>query len=109
MERPFDGTFERVPLAGNVTLHLAPASKFKTAVVKVFLRADLEPARATEIALLPSILRRGTREHPTQRALTRHLEALYGTQLGGDILKIGEQQVVTFKLEVPGDSFLPAA
>ncbi|MBI3725954.1 insulinase family protein [bacterium] len=105
---PFDGTFERVPLQGEVSLHLAPADKFKTALVKVFVRADLDRETATEIALLPSVLRRGTRAHPTLRDLTRHLEALYGTQLGGDILKIGEQQVVALKVEVAGDSFLPA-
>jgi predicted Zn-dependent peptidase len=106
--RPFDGTFDRIPLGGNVTLHVAPAEKFKTAVVKLFARTDLEADAATEIALLPSVLRRGTRAHPSQRELTRHLEALYGTQLGGDVLKIGEQQVISLKLEVAGDSFLPA-
>lgn len=105
--RPFDGTFDRRPLPGHVTLHLAPSDKFKTAVVKLFLRVDLAPVTATEISLLPSVLRRGTRNHPSQRALTQHLEGLAGAQLGADILKIGEQQVVAVKLEVAGDSFLP--
>src|SRR5258706_5814123 len=103
----FDIRFERSELAPGVTLHVRRDAKFKTAIVKLFVRTDLDAERATEIALLPSVLRRGTREHPTQRALTRHLEALYGTQLGGDVLKIGEQQVVSFKLEVAGDFFLP--
>jgi predicted Zn-dependent peptidase len=105
--RPFDGTFERTLLPGSVALHLAPSEKFKTGVLKVFIRADLEPARASEIALLPSLLRRGTRSHPSQRALTRRLEGLAGAQLGADVLKFGEQQVISFKLEVAGDSFLP--
>jgi predicted Zn-dependent peptidase len=107
MALPFDVRFERREIADGVTLHVRRDAKFKTAIVKIFLRADLDAERATELALLPSVLRRGTREQPSQRALTRHLEALYGTQLGGDILKIGEQQVISFKLEVAGDFFLP--
>jgi predicted Zn-dependent peptidase len=91
----------------GVSLHVRPDPKFKTAIVKVFVLTDLDAASATEVALLPSVLRRGTRQHPSQRELTRHLEALYGAQLGGDILKIGEEQVVSFKLEVAGDFFLP--
>jgi predicted Zn-dependent peptidase len=108
MQETFDVRFESSPVADGVTLHARHDPKFKTAVVKIFVATDLEEPRATEIALLPSVLRRGTRQHPTQRALTRHLESLYGTQLGGDILKIGEEQVISFKLEVPGDFFLPA-
>lgn len=107
MQSPFAVRFDRIEIQDGVSLHLRRDAKFKTAIVKLFLRTDLDAARATDVALLPSVLRRGTREHPTQRALTRHLEALYGTQLGGDILKIGEQQVVSFKLEVAGDFFLP--
>jgi predicted Zn-dependent peptidase len=106
--RPFDGTFDRESLPGQVTLHLAPSDKFKTAAIKVFFRTDLDADRATEIALLPSVLRRGSRSHPSQRALTQHLERLVGSQLGADILKIGEQQVLTVKMEVAGDTFLPA-
>ena len=108
MQETFDVRFESAEIADGVTLHARHDPKFKTAVVKIFLATDLEEERATEIALLPSVLRRGTKKHPTQRALTRHLESLYGTQLGGDILKIGEEQVISFKLEVPGDFFLPA-
>jgi predicted Zn-dependent peptidase len=105
--RPFDGTFDTRDLGAGVALHLAPSDKFKTAVLKVFLRSDLDQRRATEIALLPSVLRRGTRSHPTLRELNRALEALYGAQLGGDILKIGEQQVIVLKLELAGERFLP--
>jgi predicted Zn-dependent peptidase len=107
MPNPFDVRFERTAVAEGVALHLRRDPKFKTAIVKLFVRADLDDERATEIALLPSVLRRGTRQHPSQRELTRHLEGLYGTQLGGDILKVGEQQVISFKLEVAGDFFLP--
>lgn len=88
-------------------MHLAPSRKFKTAVVKVFVRADLDRATATEVALLPFVLRHGTRRLPSMRAVNRALEALYGARLGVDVLKLGEQQVLSLRLDLLGDAYLP--
>src|SRR4029077_20186386 len=55
MPNPFDVRFERSPVAEGVALHMRRDPKFKTAIVKLFLRTDLDEARATEIALLPSV------------------------------------------------------
>lgn len=74
----------------------------------MFLRTDLDPAAATEVAILPYVLRHGTRRLPSMRAVNRHLESLYGGRLDVDVLKLGEQQVLTFRLEVLGDAYLPA-
>lgn len=105
---PFDGRFERVALPGGVRLHLSPSRKFKTAVVKVFLRTDLAAGTATRTALLPYVLRHGTAALPTLREVTMALEALYGTRLAADVIKLGEQQVVALRLDVLGDAYLPA-
>jgi predicted Zn-dependent peptidase len=86
---------------------MAPSSKFKTASVKVFVRTDLTAETATEVALLPYVLRHGTRELHSMRQINRRLEGLYGTQLGVDVLKLGEQQVLSFRLGLLGDAFLP--
>lgn len=89
-------------------MHLAPSRKFKTATVKVFVRADLAAATATEVALLPFVLRHGTRRLPSMRAVNRALETLYGTRLAIDVLKLGEQQVIALRLDLLGDAYLPA-
>ena len=88
-------------------LHLAPTRKFKTATVKVFLRCDLEPRVATEVAALPFVLRRGTERVPSLRGLSRRLEELYGASLEPHLDKVGEQQVLSFSLRVLGERFLP--
>ncbi len=88
-------------------MHLAPSRKFKTATVKVFVRADLAAATATEVALLPFVLRHGTRRLPSMRAVNRALETLYGTRLAVDVLKLGEQQVIALRLDLLGDAYLP--
>ena len=105
--QPFTGELQRVELPGGVRLHLAPSYKFKTVVIKVFLRTDLRAETATEVALLPWVLRQGTRRHPSLRAMNRALEELYGASLAVDVLKLGEQQVITARLELVGDAFLP--
>ena len=58
-------------LSDRVRLRLAPSRKFKTALVKIFVRTDLAAEAATEIATLPYVLRHGTRAHPSKRELTR--------------------------------------
>ena len=77
-------------------------------MVKLFLRTDLAPHVATEVAALPFVLRHGSRDVPSLRAVSRTLEALFGAALGIDVLKLGEHHVLTFSLEVLGDRFLPA-
>ncbi|RMG15713.1 MAG: insulinase family protein, partial [Planctomycetota bacterium] len=107
LDRTFAGRFEEHRLSERVRLRLAPTRKFKTALVKVFVRTDLDAATATEVAALPYVLRHGTRSLPSKRELTRSLEALYGASLGVDVLKLGEQQVISLSLQVLGDRFLP--
>lgn len=106
-EGPFRGEFQRVELPGGVHLHLAPTRKFKTVGVKVFLRTDLARESATEVAALPYVLRRGTRRIPSLRGLSQALEDLFGASLGMDVLKLGEEHVLTLGVEVLGERFLP--
>ncbi len=108
VKRPsFDGTFSRATLPGGVRVFLAPSTKFKTTTVKLFVRTDLDAATATSTALVPYVVRHGTPSLPSLRAVTTHLEALYGTRLGVDVLKLGEQQVVAWRLDLLGDAYLP--
>ncbi|MGE0707534.1 MAG: M16 family metallopeptidase [Planctomycetota bacterium] len=99
--------FERVELAPGVRLHLSPTRKFKTVTLRVFLRTDLAPVVATEVAALPFVLRRGTERVPTLRGLSRELETLFGASLEPHLEKVGEQQVLSFSLRVLGERFLP--
>lgn len=89
-------------------LHLSPSRKWKTTVVKVFIRTDLDPATATATALLPHVLRHGSRELPSLRKVNLALEDLFGTRLAVDVVKLGEQQVVALRLDVVGAPFAPA-
>jgi len=106
-------TFATTDIGPALRLHFLPSEKPKTVVFGAYLRRDLdrpgapEAAEATRFALLHLLLRRGSRSHPTLRALSRALEDLYGATLYTDVLKIGEAQVLNVGLEVANPKFLP--
>jgi predicted Zn-dependent peptidase len=99
------GNFIRADLGRGVDLFVRRTDKFKTITLKAFLRASLRDD-VTSCSLLPTVLKRGTRSHPTYRDVTRHLESLYGASFASDVLKVGEEQVLSFRVEVLADAFV---
>ncbi|HHT46684.1 MAG TPA: insulinase family protein [Firmicutes bacterium] len=94
-------------LSKKINIHLLPTRKFKTVLVSVFLHQTLEKELASQTALLPAVLERGTREFPSFRDLKIRLEELYGAELRADVLKKGERHILSFSLEVINDKFAP--
>jgi len=66
----------------------------------------LRKETATLTALLPFVLKRGTRTFPTSRSINLYLENLYGADMGGDILKRGEIQIQQFFLQTINPQFV---
>lgn len=95
-------------LPGGVGVAIHPTKKTKSVVVAAHLVGDLD-ATATRKALIPMVLRRGTRSHPDLLAIQRHLENLYGSSVASYVEKVGEWQVVAFRLEVTNERFIPGA
>lgn len=94
-------------LPANINIHLLPTPKFKTVLVTVLLQQVLEKQLAAETALIPAVLERGTGKYPSFRDLKIRLEELYGAELGADVIKKGERQILSFSLEVVNDKFAP--
>ena len=100
-------SFSYVEMPGGFHLALNSNKKMKTIAVKFSFVENLSSETVTKTALLPMILRRGTRDHPTMQSISRHLEGLYGTSLATSIYKQGEWQVSQFRLEFVNELFLP--
>ena len=100
--------FERSPLPSGDTLHLNSSPKLKTVLIQAEFTTDLDAA-VTERALLPMVLRRGTRRLSDMKSIHRFLEDLYGAGQGSDVSKIGEWHSLKFSLEVVNDRFIPRA
>jgi len=102
--RPPSFTHFRLP--GDLHFAFNSNKKMKTVLVTASFLGNLDDT-VTRVALLPSILRRGTHRSRDMQAISRRLDGLYGASLGTYVHKIGEWHAVRFRLEVVNDRFLP--
>ena len=91
----------------GITLHTIKTNKFKTNLVAMFLTTNLTQENATKNALISLLLRRGTKNIPTQDELSKKLEEMYGASFDCGLDKIGNNQVFKFYIETINDEFIP--
>ncbi len=91
----------------GINLHLIHNEKFKTNLISIFLTTPLNRENVTQNAILPAILRRGSKNMPTQDAISKELEEMYGASFNCGIDKRGDNQVLKFYIESINDMFLP--
>ncbi|MBI4604369.1 MAG: insulinase family protein [Planctomycetes bacterium] len=99
-------SFVHFQLPGDFRLAVNSNRKMKTILVTVTVLGNLDET-VTRMALLPMVLRRGTRRFKDMQAISRHLEGLYGTVLASYVQKVGEWHAVRFRLDVVNERFLP--
>ncbi len=98
--------FEKATPRPGVDLYVHGTKKFKTILVQVYVHQALGK-EVTPLALLPFVLGRGCRRYPTQRKIVAFLENQYGASLSVDVLKMGERQILYFRMEVVNDRYAP--
>lgn len=91
----------------GIKLHTITTNKFKTNLIAVMLTTSLSKENVTKNALLPVVLRRGTKNLKTQEEINKKLEEMYGASLDCGLDKTGDNQVIKFYIESVNDSFLP--
>ena len=94
-------------LKENVKAHLIQTPKFKTNLISLFLTLPLSRENVTKNALIPAVLKSGTKNLDTQEKISIELENMYGANLDCGIEKIGDNQIIKFYLETINDNFLP--
>ena len=90
----------------GIPTHFFTTKKFKTNHIGLYIRQPLEEEHFTKVALIPSILKRGTEKHPSTKEMRQALDQLYGASLQADVMKRGEQQIAVFRLEMANEKFL---
>jgi len=100
-----DQSYRHYLLPGSVDLFVYPTRKFKTTLVSVLLHRALDEG-SSAAALVPYVLRRGTRTHPDMVSISRALEWLFGAGLDVDVLRFGERQILSLRLDVVDDRYL---
>ncbi len=94
-------------IAPGVTLCAVENTRFKTSVFSMTLLAPMRAETTTENALLPAILRRGTRRYPNQKSLSAALDACYGASIEPMLRQKGETQCFGFLASFPSEAYLP--
>lgn len=87
-------------LPSEIKVIFLPTKKFKTVSLGLFIHQELREDLVSSHALLPAVLKRGSRRYPDNITIRRELERLYGTELGTDILKKGERHLISFSLSM---------
>lgn len=98
----------RKELLPGVWLTALRSEKFKTGCLSVSLLTQLDRDTASMNALIPFVLRRGSRYHSDMRTLAAKLDSLYGSYIEPVIRKIGEIQCVGFISSFVDEAYLPA-
>ena len=91
----------------GINLHIIKNTKFKTNLIAVFLTTELTKENVTKNALLPAVLRRGTKQMQSQEEISKTLEEMYGATFDCGIDKKGDNQILKFYLESINDEYLP--
>lgn len=99
--------FQRLPIDRGFDLYVAPTDRFKTITLRLVLRRPLRGGEHSLNAVVPFVLRRGTRRLPSSREIARYLEELYGAQFAADVDKTGETQQIELEASAADERFLP--
>lgn len=81
--------------------------KFKTNEIALFLTMPLRKETITMNALIPMILRRGSKNYPNQLLISKKLENLYGAGFNCGIDKSADYCVLKFYIETVANKYLP--
>jgi len=83
--------------------------KFKTTVIKVSFSGPLRRENITERIMLANVLRNSSEKFQTKKALSAHLEDLYGATLSVSAKKQGKLHHINFYIQVANEKFLKSA
>lgn len=99
--------YKKVNIKNGVNVHLLNTNKFKTNLFSVFLTVPLQRETVTKNALVTAVLRRGTKQMPTQDEISKNLENMYGASFDCGVEKTGDNHIIKFYLEGINDEYLP--
>jgi len=99
--------YKKIEIKKGVNLHTINTNKFKTNLLAIFLTTRLNKDNVTKNALIPMILRSGSKELKSQEEISIELEEMFGASFDCGIDKTGDNHVLRFYLEAINDNFLP--
>lgn len=99
--------YKKQELKQGITVHNINTDKFKTNLVAIFLTTPMSREYVTFNSVISSILRRGSKNMPTQEEISKTMEEMYGASFNNGLDKIGDNHILKFYLESINDEYLP--
>ena len=96
---------ETMELLPGVRFHCCSDTRFKQGALSVQFIRPMKQEESALNALLPAVLLRGTKEHPDLRAITLHLDDLYGASVSALVRRVGDYQTTGFYCGFMEDKF----
>ena len=90
---------QREEIAQGIHFSHVTDEKFYSNRLSVHFITRLNPETVTDNAIVPFILRLGCRPYPDFTALNRRLGLLYGAQLGADVSRYGDRQILSVSVK----------
>ena len=106
-ERMKNMNHKKQEIKQGIELHTINTNKFKTNLAAIFISLPITRENVTFNAVLSSVLRRGSKNMPTQEQISKELENMYGASFDCGISKTGDNHILKFYLESINDRFLP--
>lgn len=104
---------ETITLEPGLTLRCCRDTRFKQGCISIQFLRNMSEDEAAMNALLPAVLLRGTRQHSDLRAITAHLDTLYGAAVSPMVRRVGDRQAAGLycsfmddRFALPGDKVL---
>ena len=94
-----------VKLDKGIFLHIINTNKFKTNLLAAFLLTDLIKDEVTTNALIPSVLKRGTKNYKTIKEISNKMDDMYGAIFDASSDKIGDNQALQFYISTIDDEY----
>lgn len=94
-----------VEIKQGIKAHFIETKLFKTNIVCVLLSLPLTRENVTKNAFIPFCLRSGSRNLPSQVAINKKLQEMYGASFNCGIDKMGDNQVLKFYIESINDNY----
>lgn len=99
--------YKKKEIKKGINLHSIKTDSFKTDLITVFITTPLTRDNVTKNAILPMILRKGSKNLENIEKINKALEEMYGAEFNCGIDKTGDNQVLKFYLEIIDNNYLP--
>lgn len=96
---------EPICLRGGIQFYSYRDTRFKQGALSIQFVRPMQKREAALNALLPAVLLRGTKNYPDLRAITLHLDDLYGAAVSALVRRVGDYQTTGLYCNFMEDRF----